>query len=709
MGAAYFVCGLLATMGITAWLVRKYGDPKISYGVLMIVYFTWMLSFSVVFVLPMDVSATFYMNCIKIWYCGQSGNEDTDGCGSKEDLLLPNMSAMCQDAVDCTCAKPASFVNDTLLTNFWNVIYWSSQALTWLILPITESYMSAGDFSFGQRLKSSLKENAIVYGSLGIIFIGVFAYVAVKDHLDQDGLKRVLIITSNTWGLLALVLLLGYGIVDVPRNLWTSSDIKRKQRHLQFKAAKLSTEIAEAESTEETINTDVRTMAGRVKQGDPLRKYVNIVLLKANLDDGEGGFEDYRPSGDAVDEPVTRSKLASLHKRVIKSKRVLNRCRCQWNDLMAQAIHVQDILSNRDSTDHHFSSNIGVPVRHAEAYWWWEVRIRPILWYILSGICTIMSIILLWSEISFSKTDPTLSIYALMVIHAGNAEHYINLEFLVFVTLLFMCVCTYTVIFKIRVFDFYYLVPGRQTDSSSMLFAAMILSRLTPALCLNFIALAHLDNHINKITLHQDLYFTQIQGHMDLFTAINMYYPIIMVVIAVFAFFSLGNRVLLLCGVQRYLEDDPETDELCAEGKILISRDRRRRERLGNAKTNMMSAKERIMDDSRAAAAAKRNRNGDEDDDGGSRGGWDDSAGSSDRDRERRVQRIDDAADDDADLDYEDYVPAAASSSGALGSKKSRTSRAKRDKSASASFGSKYVRGVCISFETSVSFILFRL
>lgn len=176
MGAAYFVCGLLATMGITGFLVRKYGDPKISYGVLMIVYFTWMLSFSVVFVLPMDVSATFYMNCIKHWYCGQSGNEDVDGCGATEDLLIPNMSELCHAADDCSCAEPASFVNDTLLINFWNVIYWSSQLLTWLILPITESYMSAGDFSFGQRLKSSLKENAIVYGSLGIIFIGVFAY-----------------------------------------------------------------------------------------------------------------------------------------------------------------------------------------------------------------------------------------------------------------------------------------------------------------------------------------------------------------------------------------------------------------------------------------------------------------------------------------------------------------------------------------------------
>ena len=35
------------------------------------------------------------------------------------------------------------------------------------------------------------------------------------------------------------------------------------------------------------------------------------------------------------------------------------------------------------------------------------------------------------------------------------------------------------------------------------------------------IAMAHLDNHVSHITLQQDLYFTQIMGHMDLFNIIN--------------------------------------------------------------------------------------------------------------------------------------------------------------------------------------------
>jgi hypothetical protein len=48
-----------------------------------------------------------------------------------------------------------------------------------------------------------------------------------------------------------------------------------------------------------------------------------------------------------------------------------------------------------------------------------------------------------------------------------------------------------------------------------------ILSRLTPAICLNFIALAHLDPSTSQTVLSQDLFFTQIMGHMKLFQAIN--------------------------------------------------------------------------------------------------------------------------------------------------------------------------------------------
>ena len=59
-----------------------------------------------------------------------------------------------------------------------------------------------------------------------------------------------------------------------------------------------------------------------------------------------------------------------------------------------------------------------------------------------------------WSELSFSMTHPTLSVYAIMIDHAAEQENYTSLEFLSFVTLLYLCLCTY-------VMPFFFLVPCR--------------------------------------------------------------------------------------------------------------------------------------------------------------------------------------------------------------------------------------------------------
>ena len=52
---------------------------------------------------------------------------------------------------------------------------------------------------------------------------------------------------SNTWGLLILSLLLGYGLVEVPRTLWNASRRTYSLNHCYFKAAKLYMDMTEAD------------------------------------------------------------------------------------------------------------------------------------------------------------------------------------------------------------------------------------------------------------------------------------------------------------------------------------------------------------------------------------------------------------------------------------------------------------------------------
>lgn len=65
--------------------------------------------------------------------------------------------------------------------------------------------------------------------------------------LYRRDLKTIGITAANTWGLFLLVLLLGYGLVEIPRSYWRSSSHVYLLEKTYFKAAKMATEKAAAE------------------------------------------------------------------------------------------------------------------------------------------------------------------------------------------------------------------------------------------------------------------------------------------------------------------------------------------------------------------------------------------------------------------------------------------------------------------------------
>jgi len=57
MGAGPFAVCLLATLGLTLGLLRVYGNVSRSWPVTLVVVVAWFFSFSIVLILPIDVSA----------------------------------------------------------------------------------------------------------------------------------------------------------------------------------------------------------------------------------------------------------------------------------------------------------------------------------------------------------------------------------------------------------------------------------------------------------------------------------------------------------------------------------------------------------------------------------------------------------------------------------------------------------------------------
>ena len=65
-------------------------------------------------------------------------------------------------------------------------------------------------------------------------------------------------------------------------------------------------------------------------------------------------------------------------------------------------------------------------------------------------------------------------------------------------------------------------------------------------------------------------------GHMDVISIIsdgfNIYFPILIVLLCICTYFSLGSRLLSLLGFQQFIGDDDMTSELVDEGKELVKR-----------------------------------------------------------------------------------------------------------------------------------------
>lgn len=83
---------------------------------------------------------------------------------------------------------------------------------------------------------------------LSVVGLCLFVCFSLRNQLQTIGIAA-----ANTWGLFLLVLLLGYGLVEIPRSYWNGAKRGYLLMKTYFKAAKLMTEKADAEETLEDI------------------------------------------------------------------------------------------------------------------------------------------------------------------------------------------------------------------------------------------------------------------------------------------------------------------------------------------------------------------------------------------------------------------------------------------------------------------------
>lgn len=589
MSGAVLVVVVVVVFFLALYLLQRYGDlRKQQRMVLLGTLLSWYLCFLIVFILPLDVSTTIYKQCVL-----DNANHPTSVTRARRTNQTDNNSSIYPTVgITKVCEEPWSYIPDGILPVFWRVVYWTSQFLTWLLLPFMQSYARSGAFSRVGKIKTALIENAIYYGTYLLIFISLLIYVAAhpKWQLSWTELPTIGITAANTWGLFLLVLLLGYGLVEIPRSHWLSSSHGYLLAKTYFKAAKMATEKAAAEENLADVMEEVASVCVSVRYNQCLRKCVDTILTKCPIEYQEEMRRNVECSSGEQDVLPTKRHLVKLHKKVISVVQRHGQTQVQWSILLDEAFHLEDVAKSQSSPVRHFTHSF--PTAHHNSWmhrfyspaveWYWECVFRRGFYRLLAVLLCLLSAAVVWSECTFFSTHPVLSLFAVFVQMAEKQHNYICIEMVCFVSILFLCVCVYSTVFRIRVFNYYYLVPHHQTDAYSLQFSGMLFCRLTPPLCLNFLGLIHMDSAIS----HQDRIqtsYTSIMGSMHLLSFISdgfyIYYPMLILLLCFATFYSLGSRCLNLLGFHQYITDDDLTSDLVDEGRELIRRERRKRQK----------------------------------------------------------------------------------------------------------------------------------
>lgn len=658
MSYGVFVFDVIITFFLAAVLLWRYSDIfRQPIPVTLAVLTAWYFSFLIIFLIPLDVSSTIHANCtlqltntsiaslpeittasqnisvstipqnLSLSLSSNTSSEAPDDTSSNitkreivEDILQVDED---EDFLPTSkCGRDGSGLPPSMLYSLWRVVYWSSQLLTWIVLPLMQSFIQAGEFTFLGKLKSSLWDNMIYYTSYLFIAIILLVYIALQPglHLDWQRTKAIAAAASNTWGLTLLVLMMGYGLVEVPRTLWNASKRGYSLNLAYFKVSKLWGEKSDAEGQLEEVLVSVEAVS-RVVVGQELREKVDLIMNKVPLELMERvrrrGRVEEPEGGEQVEEKV----LAKLHKQVVVALTAHRRTEAQWVELVERVYWLEDEDRNWSSNERRFkrqqeeqnSTGLASLLMNPTSEWYLRCLLKPLLYKVLACIALAMSVLLTWSEVTFFSERPTLSLFALVLQAGAYNQNYLAIELISFVTICYMCICSFYTLFKVRVLNYYYLASNHQSDPYTLLFSGALLCRLTPPLCLNFLSLVHMDSHVIPSFPMLETAYTRVMGHMDVVSIVqdyfNIYFPILLLLLTMATYFSLGSRLLSSLGFQQFLEVAGEqTAELVEEGKELTRRERRKGERL--AEQSRRGREERSWDNKGEARQRTRDTTG---------------------------------------------------------------------------------------------------
>lgn len=419
----------------------------------------------------------------------------------------------------------------------------------------------SGAFSARGRIMFAFKANLITYVIMGLLFGAFLIYVALVGSVSFQDIPGFVVCVGNTWGLFLIVLLLGYGLVEIPRSLWLKSKRHVGLKHVQFKACGAHSSREEAREALSQSMDVIHKLSIDIPSSSSLRPYFEVIAAKVPTEEKISLSAVARRHLEKVPilekikaqsaAEVTEKDLVELHYYIKYMLITFSIAESEWKICLQESSRLESLIANMRSGR--------PPIGCLESMKW-----RLSVWYMpkiykgLAIFCLGMSVLIMWIELTiFSGVD--LSGIGYLMRMDNNWVVFIT----ACISLAYFTAAGFYGIFNARLFWYYSLHPQHTGDDSLLKNASLVL-RVVFALGYNFLFMLRIEG-----TAFQDVI-----GSMEVIpffgNSFNNYFPILIVVVALLNASNIMTKITSFLGIRRFEFRENYQDDRIAEGKLLL-------------------------------------------------------------------------------------------------------------------------------------------
>jgi hypothetical protein len=318
---------------------------------------------------------------------------------------------------------------------------------------------------------------------------------AAWGKLRLSTLPQLIVLLSNTYGLVAVVALLGYGLVEVPRVLWRRSfpetrltwhlhRLGRAAARLEDAATELERSMAVTLITQQAVprsDGELHKKAESLVQYLDVNSPVPVAALAASKVDVETLEErDLEYSTDAAGLARLRGRLKLAIAEFVGS-------RGDYLSYLNKVLDLEAVCKSRQLRIYAPPEGSSTSGWRPAAAWWYRCVARPHVQRLSSLILGAASAVIVWCEATIvTGRHPDLSPLSLLVHDSSVLSSAWVSQLVIALPLAYACAAAYFSLFKLGSLGPYHMVPG-STWSWSLLLNGSLLARFAAPLAFNYL------------------------------------------------------------------------------------------------------------------------------------------------------------------------------------------------------------------------------